>query len=193
MVTESDIMNLALTRLGQSIILDVELSELQNAKVVRTHYPAARDHCLRLGDWSFATKRQVLSPAQQAPAFGYEYKYELPHDYIGEQFISDTNGNEVDYEIEGGRTLLCNSNGIRLTYTYREENTTNFSPEFITLLKIYLAKEIAYPITLSEPVSRSVRDEFEETKVECLSMDSKGSGYDNQTGSIELGGEAWLS
>jgi hypothetical protein len=181
MVTESDIMNLALSRLGQDLILDVDISTLNNAKIVRSHYPLARDHCLRLGDWSFATKRVVLSPSVSPPEFGYDYKYELPSDYLGEQFVYDLSDNEICYEIEG-RTLLCNESGIRLVYTFRNTNTSEFTPEFTSLLKLHLAKEIAYPITLSEPIARSISNELEDMKVEYLSMDSKGSGYDHQHG-----------
>lgn len=191
MTTESDIMNLALTRLGQDMILDVELSDIQNAKIVRAHYPIARDHCLRLGDWSFATKRVVLSPHPSPPPFKYEYQFELPSDFIGEQFVNNLNGSEICYEIEG-RTLLCNESGIELTYTFRNVKTGEYTPEFISLLKLQLAKEIAYPITLSEPIARSVSNELEELKPEYLSMDSKGSGYNHQTGENDLGwGVGW--
>ena len=190
MVTEGDIMNLALSRLGQSMILDVDLSTQQNAKIVRSHYPVERDHCLRLGDWSFATKRVVLSPSPTAPAFGYDYQYDLPFDFIGEQFVCSIGGGDLTYEIEG-RTLLCNENGVWLTYTFKNTQTDQYSPEFISLLKLALARVIAYPITLSEPISRSIYDEFEMAKVEYLSMDSKGDGYDNERSETNWGSENW--
>lgn len=192
MVTESDIMNMALTRLGQSPILDVEISTLQNAKTVRQHYALARDYCLRLGDWSFATKRLVLSPRPDAPAFGYDYEFSLPSNFLSEQFVYDLNGSELCYEIEGDRTLLCNSNGVRLVYTSKVTDTLLFTPEFTQLLKMQLAKEIAYPITLSEPIARSVQDELEEMKIEYLSVDSKGNGYDIKREEINWGAGTWL-
>ena len=183
---------MALTRLGQSPILDVDVSALQNAKTVRQHYPLARDYCLRLGDWSFATKRVVLSPRPTAPAFGYTHQFDLPSDFLSEQFVCDLDGSDLCYELEGDRTLLCDSAGVRLVYTSKVEDTLLFNPEFTQLLKMQLAKEIAYPITLSESIARSVQDELEEMKIEYLSIDSKGNGFNIKREEIDWGVGSWL-
>jgi len=192
MVTESDIMNMALTRLGQNPILDVELSTLQNAKVVRQHYELARDYCLRLGDWSFATKRIVLSPRPSAPVFGYDKQFDLPSDFLSAQEVCDLSGNPIEYKLEAERTLLVNSDGVRLIYTAKIEDTLLFTPEFSQLLKMQLAKEIAYPITLSESIARSVQDELEEMKIEYISVDDRGNGFSILNDDINWEAGTWL-
>lgn len=199
-VTEADIKNWALVRCGQRRILDVETSNSRNAEVVNAEYPLALEHCLRLADWSFATSRIKLSADTVAPTFGYTYAYTPPVDlcniqgvYSPDVVTIDPTTPKVKYQYEKGK-ILCEANGINLIYTSKEVASTLFTPEFIALLRLAIAKEIAYSITLSEGIAQAINTQFEEAKVEYLSLDNKGDDYNPVEGNqpyehgIDFGG-----
>ena len=85
MATKLGIYNKALVALGDSVPL-ASLAENRTARrtldVVWDN--GVLDYCLEQGLWSFATRSQEITTSTTiVPAFGYQYAFEVPTDFMG--------------------------------------------------------------------------------------------------------------
>ncbi len=152
-ITNIDIVNLALIKIGSAKITtftdksDVNLSTL---------YSQIRDRLLIQYPWNFARAREELSPNDEAPAFEWDYEYDLPMDYLGRPELYDTT---AEFVIEG-TTLLCNDDVIYLKYTTQVTDTSLFTSFFIDCLVLAIASELAVPITNDQKLKLALLQEF---------------------------------
>jgi len=143
-VTPTHVCNLALARLGEKSIMDMD-EETTAGRACRLHYETARDAVMRSHRWNFAQKRATLSKLVPAPAFGWESQFPLPADCLRVLEVNDSEfeihrGNR--WEIEG-RVLLSNEDSVELVYTARSTDTTLWDPLFIEALATYLAARLS--------------------------------------------------
>lgn len=120
-------------------------------------YATVRDDLLSQHDWPCATKRVLLSPLAEAPAFGYSYQYPLPGDCIRVQGVSIPGrfGEYLeDYRLENGN-LLCNVNPVGLFYVYRNDVISSWPAGMISLFKYRLRWALAYAITRDSALEQS--------------------------------------
>lgn len=73
MGSPTDLANLALLRLGQKPITDID-----EQPAAKAFYPLVRDVALSWAPWTFATTRQRLARLVDLPASDWRYQYELP-------------------------------------------------------------------------------------------------------------------
>lgn len=73
MGSPTDLANLALLRLGEQPITDI-----QESPAAQAFYPLVRDVALSWAPWTFATTRQRLARLPVAPVSQYRWQYELP-------------------------------------------------------------------------------------------------------------------
>ena len=156
MATATDIANQALSLLGEKRIESFN-DNVPNAIAIRLHYDRVRDSLLRSHHWNFATDRAELTQISDTPAFGWDYQYELPNDYID---IATLNGIESEqcrarFKIEGEK-LLTDASSAKITYTKQVTDTTLFDPLFYDVLVLRLAGAIALEVSHSQ----SKRDEM---------------------------------
>jgi hypothetical protein len=148
-----DICNLALIKIGSAKIValtdkdDVNLSKI---------YSQIRDQLLIQYPWNFARTREELSPNDEAPAFEWDYEYDLPVDYLGRPELYDT---MAEFVIEG-TSLLCNDDVIYLKYTTQITDTSLFTNIFIDCLVLAIASELAIPITNDQKLKLSLLQEL---------------------------------
>jgi hypothetical protein len=156
MASEIDICNLALGHLGDNATvasLDPPEGSAQAEHCAR-FYPIARDTLLQSHGWNFATRRIQLAQLGIAPT-GWYFAYARPTDALDvfdiqfpdtqdygrptQAFIceSDSLGNEVIYT--NVQNAICR-------YVARVDDTTRFSPLFVTALTWHLAGMLAGPI-----------------------------------------------
>lgn len=161
MASEVDICNVALSHLGDSATvasLDPPEGSAQAEHCAR-FYPMARDALLSLHTWSFATRRTVLAQLAIA-APGWAYAYTLPTDALDifaivapgdvdpgsscmpvrqHPYVREANAN-------GNQVIYCNVEDAIARYSMRVEDTTRFSPLFVSALTWQLASMLAGPI-----------------------------------------------
>lgn len=164
-MTSTDIANMALSRLGEPRISSIEENS-PNAISCRTHYETVRDALLRAHAWNFATTRAQLS-LTDTPAFGWDYAYPLPSDFIR---LVTFNGRQAkmcaaEFILEGG-LLLSDVEEARITYIRKITDPTLFDPSFTEALVFKLAGAIALDVTQSD----SKRNEMEAMAERRLSM-----------------------
>ena len=155
-MTETDVANMALSRLGEESISNITDNDTR-AISCRVHYELVRDALLRSHPWNFATARAELS-ATTTPPFKWDYAFILPDDFLR---LITFNGVDAamavyEYTLEEGK-ILTEASSAKITYVKKITDPTLFDPLFTEVLTFRLASAIAMDIT-SEP---SKRDEME--------------------------------
>lgn len=175
LVTQKDIADMALVLLGQDALTSYD-EDSRNARAIRSFYESSRLSVLEDYKWSFSTKRQELSPLASTPAFGWEYQFSLPHDFLKEQYVYSNTGTRINnYRIESGK-LLCDESVIRLVYTWDNDVPSTWSAKFSELLATKLAAKACYRVTQSRTEANSLMDEYRTSLIETIGNDSQGDG-----------------
>ena len=172
--TQLEIANMALILLGQEPLLSFD-KDSRNGRAVRAFFEAARVGVLEDAHWSFATKRVVLAPDAEAPAFGWANQFTLPSDFLKEQFILNGSDSNVTYRIESGK-LLTNITEPRLIYTWNQTDYSRYTAKFIELLAYKLAAKCAYQATNSRSEEQALFNAYSALLIETMSSDSIGDG-----------------
>lgn len=110
-----------------------------------------------------------------APAFGYNYRYLLPSDYI---FLLELNGNDandMEYSIEDGE-LLTNETSIQGRYIYRHTDPSAWDPDFVLAFSYNLAAMSAIGITNLSKLMEVCNTQYETKKAKAKGQKSQESG-----------------
>jgi hypothetical protein len=169
MASETDICNLALTRIGHSQI--TSLSEgTKAADLCTLHYPLARDIMLRDHHWNFAIQRSTLALLVTTPNHEFAYQHALPADCLKviRTDLDDIAGGieygypystGAPYKIEG-RYLLSDEDTVRLEYVARVTDTAQFDTLFVDCLAQRLAAELAMPLADNASLAKTMWDMY---------------------------------
>lgn len=128
------------------------------ARLVANLYASVRDDVLRLHPWNCATKRVILAPLVSAPAFDFDYQFQLPGDWLRTLQVG-YKGCSLPYRTEGKR-ILADVNALPLVYSYRNEDESSWSTNLVHVMELAMAAKIAYAVTKSASVRDSQRDEY---------------------------------
>ncbi len=193
MATEAGICNSALSKLGNNRI--VSLTEgTPAANLCLEQYGKLRDHLLRAHDWNFAASRVKLAQLSNTPAFGYDFQYALPSDWMRTISVHPTDSrNDVltDYAIESteaeGRVLRTDHPHVYLRYVRRLTDPNVMDPAFREALAWRLAMELAVPLAKSG----SLRDRMERGFEDALAVAKSIDGQDDPPQALPAG--AWVA
>ena len=136
----------ALLLLGDSPIDSFDENN-SRTRLVANLYAMKRDRVLRAHPWNCATKRVILSPETESPAFGWRYQFQLPDDWLRTMSVG-VEGVEDEYTIEG-RTILMDSNICRLRYIFRNAVEATWDALLIDAMTQVMVAALTYPITKS--------------------------------------------
>lgn len=163
MASQTAICNRALTKLGAARILNIT-DDVKAARELNSMWDIVRDAELRRNNWNFAVARTSLAALEDAPAWGFEYQYALPSDYlkllqVGEAYyvhnLSDYRTMpEAPYQIEnnadGLRVIASNYTApLKIRYIKRIEDTEQWDALFSEAFASRLAYECCEAITQS--------------------------------------------
>ncbi len=171
--TKTQIVNLALTRLGTERIADITDNN-KRAKLMSDIYDMLRRKLIRHARWNFALKRAQLAKLASTPAFGFEFEYQLPADYIEIWDVGDSSGVfrnlhpgcegflrlGQDYVIEDGK-LLTDEGSIFVLYSYDNTDTSKYTDTFIESFALSLAHKACYSITQDTNLTNVIFGELE--------------------------------
>jgi len=173
MTTKTQIVNLALHRLGTERINSLADNN-KRAKIMNDLYDTTRRKLLRNHSWNFALKRAQLNKLVNKPAFGFEYEYSLPADYIKIWNIADASGvisnahpgnlgfipDKQQFVIEDGK-LLTNLEQAYVLYGYDNTDTSQYTDTFIEAFALTLAAKACYSITQNNETTQLILGEVE--------------------------------
>lgn len=154
MASEIDIVNLALSRLGD----DATVASLYppegsaQAEHAARFYPVARDTLLEMYHWNFATKRAALAELAVTPP-AWSYAYALPADCMVVLNVIPSEARDQDAQqyrreslANGQQVIVTDQPVASIRYQARVTDTTKFSPLFVDALAWLLASYLAGPI-----------------------------------------------
>lgn len=146
MATAVSICSNALLMLGAQTINDLD-EDLPRAQLAANLYESARDDMLRAHPWNCAIKRVLLAPNVVAPAFGYQFQFNLPGDYL--RVLSVTSGRAVvDYLVEG-QMILSDCASLELRYVFRNDVEATWDSALVDIMTLAMVARMAYAITSS--------------------------------------------
>lgn len=152
-----------------------------HARLCANLYPSLRDDVLRSHYWKCATKRVILSPLTEAPAFGWGYQFKLPGDWLRTVQVGE-DGQPQDFEQEG-MNLLLNSNVCKLVYVFRNEVEASWTRNLVRLMEVEMAARLAYAVTKSTSLRDSKLQEVVMMRKTAKAVD----GQDNPPEAFDSG------
>lgn len=169
-----DICNEALGLLGADPIAALS-DDSVTARLCNTLYTATRDELLVSHPWKFATKRIALSADPTAPAFDYDYRFQLPADCL--RVIGTNLGTEAKWTEENGY-LLCNDSSVSIKYISKITTEGTFSIPFCEALAYKMASKMAYPLTQSTSLKESLDKDYLRHLKDARSMNAQAAQGD---------------
>ena len=131
------------------------------------NYDQQRDYLLQNTYlWKFALDRASVPAESSAPAWDWDYKYQLPTDCL--RFIPPTldgswDGTPIPFEEESGYILCGKEAPLRLRYVKRVTNEGLFSNGFCEVLSIRLALRMAHFLTGKASMVAQLQANFDKT------------------------------
>jgi hypothetical protein len=203
MVSKVEICNYALQEIGSGTITSLNEGTVA-ANECNLRYDSCRRALLSMHQWNFAIKRAKLNKQVITPAFGYNFQFTLPPDFL---YLSMTGLEEqhqgfagqildsnlyvhgvinpagIDkYRIEsdnnGDLVLLSNDDNVSIIYVFDIEDTQKFSKTFVELLARFIAAKIAYRVTGNKGERDTQMAIFKEELQELQSIDSQQGVFD---------------
>lgn len=171
--TTTSIVNVGLGRaLIRARISDYATDTTAEAKIARDCYEDLRDSLLRTYLWSFAKKRVQLAALSTAPAFGYDYAFGLPSDYLRTISVhpADSNASVIEYKLESvvvsstpTPALLTSATTVYLRYVAKVTDVSIMDPLFRDCFEWQLGEHFALAIKQNTQHAEYCRRMFAQT------------------------------
>ena len=182
-----DICNEAMDLLGAATISALTENS-KEARLCNRRFETVRDSDLRAHPWNCAITRATLAQNSDAPAFGFNFQYNLPTDPFCLRVLSFWNTN-VDNELSAydsnimfkieGRRVLSNESTCKIIYISRVTDPEQFDSLLSSTIAHRLASETAYAITSSNSVAQGMVALYDARLKEARSMDAM-EGFPDQ-------------
>ena len=170
--SETDICNLALSRLGRQLITSLTEGTTAADRCV-LHYPLSRDTVLRAHPWNFAVRRVTLALSATTPNHEFTYQHALPTDCLKVVRTSwDADGLSIEHRIEG-RFILCNETTVKIEYIARMTDVAQFDELFVDVLAQRLAAEMCMVFTDNQSLTRSLLEVYAAKLDEARGVDAQ--------------------
>jgi hypothetical protein len=147
-ITQVSICNSALVKVGADRISSID-QDVRRAILLKAVWETSLKETLRSHPWNHSIKRAELAATGTAPAFEYDYAYDLPSDYIRELGITEyPEDDDVDYVIENGQ-ILTDESTVYLKYIFFNEDYASYDAAFAEALAWKIAQNVAFAMTQS--------------------------------------------
>jgi len=141
------ICNMALGWLGATAI--TSLTDVStNAELCSANWDAAMDAVLEAKEWTWAVKRDSLTVAGGAPAWGYSRRYQLPSDVVRVLQAGDGQlESNIEWVREGAYLLTDYEGPLQIRYVSRITDPTIWSAGFVVAMALRLAAHMSIALT----------------------------------------------
>ncbi|MCP4537779.1 MAG: hypothetical protein GY832_11600 [Chloroflexi bacterium] len=189
MASQTDILNMALLKMGEKTVTSIG-QDTPTATKLRAAYDVVLDEALAAGPekgWKFTKERETISVDATSPDSEYDYRFALPNGILR---IINVHADGTDYTdwVREGQYILTNQvdDEIDLIYVKRVTNTGLFPPHFTRVLYMMLAYQLAFNIIQSKTHANQI---FEELYFRVL---PKAIALDEQDGYVQEGSSSWV-
>lgn len=169
MASTIDIINVALTRLGESRILSID-EGTKPAEEVAAVYDSILESELMDNRWGFATKRASIAALAEAPTWGYARKFAFPSDCLSVQYVNGQSVTSLDYlrtsddpiwKIEGSAIMTDLATPLQIIYTAKIENPDEWDAGFRKVMAIKIAETVCISLTNDKSLRDRLVQEYE--------------------------------
>ena len=183
----------ALILLGDAPIDSFD-DDAKRAQVVSNLYTTVRKAVLRDYPWGCCTKRVVLSPDVDQPAFDYGYQFSLPGDCIRILSIDTTSSIGLgggsaagagayygaarrgwdlnDYAVEG-KKILANRGVVYLRYVFDNLIESTWDDLLVNAMTLAMAMRACYAITASTSLYQMLAQDYAQALKRARGADSQ--------------------
>lgn len=176
-LSETSICNMALGRIGSRRGVTGEMSDVETDTTIqgihcRQHYEQTRNVLLKSHMWRFATKRAVLAPPTTTSEFEYDYKYNLPDDFLRLRSIYEYSPRfqYYKYAIEG-TNIYSDEDSLDIRYIRKVTDVNDFDVLFTELFVLKLARKLVMPLTQEVSIIASIDEEIKPFMSHVRAMD----------------------
>lgn len=158
-VSVTSICNSALNQIGASNILNLT-EDSKAARICNQRYDFIRDSVFRAHPWKCLTRRVLLAPDADKPAFEFDNAFTLPTDPYCLRVLN-LRYHDIPYRIEG-RKILCDEDRVELIYLARITDASQYDSLLVETLTAAMAADLAYPIVGSNTLAQTMRVMYED-------------------------------
>jgi len=148
MAADTDIINAALSKLGEQNLIGVT-DQSPAGRLANRTYADIRDALWREYPWNFAMKRASLAANAAAPVWGFSYAYQLPSDLL--RLVELSNDSDEDWRNESGTVVTDITAPLKILYVGTVLEGA-MDATFREALAARLAMEWAEPLTQTSSV-----------------------------------------
>lgn len=181
MASVIQVANRALTKLGSARITSLD-DDVKAARAIKSCFEDLRDDELRSHRWSFALKRTTLAALFDTPAFGFQYQYAMPADFLRIDMVNDeypaalmdnyVGSEAVDWVLEGGRILTDIVAPLPLRYIAQVTDPNLWDANFREALASRIAMEICEDLTQSDTKKQSASQDYKRAIMQAIRTNS---------------------
>lgn len=173
MISEVEIVNIALGRLGESPIQSFEEGSVP-ANMAKVFYTPARRAVLRAYNWNFSLKTVRLAKLAVEPV-DFRFAFSLPSDCLRVVRVyrkdeTDTCG--IRYAVRAGGFLYTSFDEVYCEYVADVEDVSAFDDKFIEALSYKLASDLAMPVKGSSELMGGYMNVFNSLIPEAATLTS---------------------
>ena len=169
MASSVEICNMALTSIGHKTITSLA-EETEVARKCNIYYQQVVDAVIRAYPWNCAMARTALVQFEDAPAFGFSYRYALPQDPYCLRVLQ-LEEKSMKFKVEG-RELLTDEATANIIYLKRV-SPAYMDSMLIDAIAARLASELAYPLANSHTLQANMWKIYGDKKDEASQVDAQ--------------------
>lgn len=166
MASQTEVVNLALTKLGQDRVINID-DDTEPGRVMRALWSMALDSLLSAHPWKFAIVRAELAALADAPLNQWSLQYQLPEACLKlVQVSSDWVFYVMDvqtFELEGGRILTDEAAPLPVRYVQRSPTVGTWPALFARTMAMQLAADACEKLTGSNTKAERALVELDQT------------------------------
>lgn len=160
-MTETEIVNLALAKLGASLIVRLGDASIPGSHFGKLLYLPTLGRVLREFHWSFATREASLAQLPERETAHWLYSYALPPKFVRLLELQSDHLYLPHNEFSRtGKHLHCNVSPARLKYITSDLVPDDFDADFREAFVVLLASEMATPLLQSPQLGQTLLQEY---------------------------------
>jgi hypothetical protein len=176
--TVTDLANLALDLIEQNqALLDVGSDQTATGKAVRRAFWQCWDEVLQAAPWNCARKRKALPQLEETPAWGFDYYYQLPADYVNMQEIDGLYEGQqwtVEETDAGAKAIAIDLDApLYIAYTYLLRDISRASPLFRGAFVARLGAAVCAPLAKNQTIETKCWNIYNRAVLEAQGADGR--------------------
>lgn len=174
MASSTQIVNMALLKVGHAPLTSLELDESEVAVSARVVYDLALEDMLGSHPWNFSNVRvSVPELVYTQVGTAWVHAYQLPSDCLRVHSIEP---HGAEFEVNG-RVLLCNQGApLVMTYMRKVTDTSEFSPMFTMAFVYRLAMEFSTTLSARDTHTSNFTQQYFSKLQEAKTFDGQEEG-----------------